>query len=535
MTSRAGAILALLLVPSAATLAGQGQPRAVAARTSPPATASRAGDRRVADAARREDAAAIRDLVRQKADVNGTLPDGSTALHWVVQAGDADTVALLLQAGASVNAKDRYGVTPLYLAATTGDAAIVNRLLKAGAEPDAVGAAGETALIMSVRGGSMDTLKALLERGAAVNTGDRSTGETPLMWAARNNQLEGARELLAHGATVDQRTRVGDTPAFRPPNAGGGSHGLNIVRGGWPERGARDVIPGGMSALLYAARDGRPEMARLLLDAHAEVNLADANGISPLLMAITNDHMDVARVRLERDADVNAADWYGRTPLWAAVEIRNRDWTRGGEHGIDRPAVLDVVRALLDRGADPNPRIKEVPPIRRWVTGLGDLSWVNFTGQTPFLRAALSGDVTVMRLLLAKGADPKITTVGGTTALMAAAGVNWAYQHTYAESKALLLEAVTMCLDLGLDVNARNETGVTAVMGAANRGSDDILELLVEHGARLDVADQDGRTPMRWAQGEFLATHPPEAKPSTIALIRKLTGDGASAPPPARP
>jgi ankyrin repeat protein len=335
--------------------------------------------------------------------------------------------------------------------------------------------------------------------------------------------------LLQHGAEVDARTRTGQRPPWRLPNAGGGSHGLGIIRGGWPERGLQQPTPGGMTALLYAARDGRLETARTLVAAKADVNQPEANGVTPLIMAIANDHHELALFLLEQGADPTRKDWWGRTPLWASVEIRNRDYTRTGEHGIDRVRALGTFKALLDRNVDVNARITDVPPIRMWVTPLNDVSWVDFTGQTPFLRAALAGDVTVMRLLLERGADPSITTFGGTTALMAAAGINYSVQQTFTESKASLLEAVQLCLSKGADVNAVNTMGLTAVMGAANRGSDDILEFLVKAGARLDVADNHGRTPMRWAEGEFLATTPPERKPSTVALIQKLTA-GAAAP-----
>jgi ankyrin repeat protein len=363
----------------------------------------------------------------------------------------------------------------------------------------------------------------LIEQGASVNAADAAARETPLMWAVRARRRDAVALLLTHGATVNASTRTGDTPPWVPPNAGGGSHGLGIIRGGWPERGARAAIPGAMTALLYAARDGGADLGRQLLDAKAEVNQAEANGITPLLMAIANNHMDVARVLLERGADVNAMDFWGRTPLFAAVEIRNRDHTRNNEHGIDRAAALEMITTLLDRGATPNPRTKEIPPLRRWVTPLGDLTWINMTGQTPFIRAAQSGDITTMRLLLAHGADPTITTLGGTTALVTAAGGNVAVQQSFVESRESSMAAVKLCLELGIDVNAKNETGFTAVMGAANKGWDDIVELLVKSGARLDVADKDGRTPLRWAKGEFIALHPPEEKPSTVTLIEKLS------------
>ena len=481
-------------------------------------------DARLAEAAMHEDNAAVRALLRQKADANATLPDGTTALHWVVQADDLETVGLLIQAGANVKAKDRYGFTPLYFAATNGNAAVIRKLLEAGADPNAADGSGETALMTATRSGNADALKALLQNGASVNSKDAATQQTALMWAVRSNSPAGVQLMLEYGADINARTRTGKTPTPRPPGAGGGSHGVGIVRSGWPEQGFQGETPGGMTPLLYAARDGRTEITRLLVAAKADVQQADANGITPLLMAITNNHLDVAQFLLQKGAAPNAADWWGRTPLYAAVEIRNRDYGRNDEHAIDRPAALELIQELLDRGANVNARTKEVPPIRRFVTPLGDLSWVDFTGQTAFLRAALAGDITLMRLLLEKGADPNIATFAGTTPLMAAAGVNWMSGQTYTESKEALMDAVRLCLDKGADVNAKNSMGVTAVIGAANRGSDDILEFLVKKGARLDIKDNEGRTPLVWAQGVFLATNAPQEKPSTMALIKKLMG-----------
>jgi hypothetical protein len=191
----------------------------------------------------------------------------------------------------------------------------------------------------------------------------------------------------------------------------------------------------------------------------------------------------------------------------------------------DRKDILNFMEMLLERGVDPNIRVKEVPPLRRWMYLLGgSLAWVDFTGQTPFLLASLSGDVTTMRLLLKHKADPHIATFAGTTPLMAAAGVNWVVNQTFTEGEPALLEAVKLCLELGMDVNATNSMGLTAVMGAANRGSDSIIEYLASKGARLDAKDKVGRTAYNWAEGVFLATHAPEPKPSSMALIQKLTG-----------
>lgn len=487
-----------------------------------------AADSNVADAAMRADKAAVRALVQQKADVNAKAPDGSTALHWAVESDDPEIVDVLLKAGADVKGKDRFGFTPLYFAISNNNLEMVRQLLKSGADANETDSAGDTLLMLAARQGNPDILSALLESGAAVNTKDK-TGQTALMWAVRSNQPALVKMLIGRDGEVNGKTRAGQLPERRPPGAGGGSHGVGIVRGGWPPRGYQGEASGGLSPLLFAARDGKLEPAKLLVEAKANVNQPDANSISPLLMAITNNHVDVAKLLLENGADPKAADVWGRTPLWTSVDLRDLEVgksgeQRAGDQKVDRAAALELIKMLLDRGVDVNVRTKEVPPAKRYIMSLGDLSWVDFTGQTPFVRAALSGDVTVMRLLLQHGADPNIPTNSDTSALMAAAGVNWVVGQTYTESKEALMEALKLCIEKGGDINAKNSMGLTAVMGAANRGSDDILQFLVQQGAKLDVKDNEGRTPTDWAKGVFLATNAPEEKPSTIALIKKLSG-----------
>lgn len=495
-----------------------------------PLLKSAGSEPRIAAAARDGDRTAVIALIRKGSDdVNGRLPDGTSALHWAVRSDDAELVSLLLQAKADANAADPDGVTPLALACANANVEIIKKLIAAGANPDLADIAGVTPLMTAVGRPQTEAVRILLDAGAKVDARDSKAQETALTIAVRENNAAAVRLLLDRAADVNAATRVGKTPARRPPGAGGGSHGVGIVRSGWPEQGYQEATPGGMTPLLYAARDGRTEIARMLIAAGAKVNLADANKIAPLLMAITNNHPDTADLLILNGAEINNSDFWGRTPLWAAVEMRDIEYSRSGEHRVDRERLLQLIRTLLDGGANPNPRTAEVPPTRRFLMGLGDLSWVDFTGQTPFLRAALSGDVTVMKLLLERGADPNIPTFAGTTALMAAAGVNWVVNQTFTEDPATQLEAVKLCLEKGADINAANSMGLTPVFGAANRGADTILQFLVEHGARLDVKDKEGRTPMVWAEGVFLATNAPERKPSTIALIEKLMKKDAPA------
>ncbi|HEX5420319.1 MAG TPA: ankyrin repeat domain-containing protein [Gammaproteobacteria bacterium] len=513
------ALAAMLLAQHASSESHPAAPSAPAAPAHRSATA-------LADAARSDDAKSLRALIPQTADVDAPDADGTSALHWVVRRGRIDLARLLIAAGADPNRPSRLGLRPLYLAAANGDAAMAGLLIKAGADPNAAAAYGESMLMAAVDSRNLATVKALLGAGAQVDARDPHYEQTALMFAARDGLPDIAEALIAAGAKVDARTRLGEEPAWVLPNSRKGfSFGVGIIRGGWPaDRGMRPFRRGNMTPLLYAARDGHTKTAKVLLDAGADINAAEANAITPLLMAISNDRMELAKLLIARGARLDAQDWYGRSPLWTAVRVRNLYLDNNTlQSTIDRAPVLEIIRMLLEKGADPNPRTKEAPPPREYLLPITwSLEWVDFTGQTPFLAAARAGDVTVMRLLLQHGADPSIATFGGTTPLMAAAGINWVVSQSYTEGPAALLEAVKLCRALGNDVNAVNSMGLTAIDGAANRGSDDIIEYLVSQGARLDVKDKEGRTPLDWARGVFLATHPAEPKPSSIALIERL-------------
>jgi uncharacterized protein len=476
----------------------------------------------LADAASRGDMHAVRTLLT-RTNANEPGSEGTPPLHWIVRMQDADTARVLLKAGADANLANRYGVRPLHLAIANGDLVLVRLLLDAGADPDSTDVTGENCVLMASRTGRLDVVKALLARGARPDAADPNYRQTPLMVAARLGHADIVELLLQHGAHVDAQSRTGRVPAFRLPSSNAGSKGAGIIRGGWPDRGQRDATPGAKTPLLYAAREGHLEVVKLLLAAGADIEKPDADGVTPLLMAVLNGQIPAAGHLMERGANVKAMDWYGQTPLFAAVDLRNLDVpgpTR--DNGVDRTAVLQLIRDILARSPDVNARTKESPPERRWVVRLGSLSWVDFTGQTAFLRAALAGDVTVMRLLLEHGADANISTFTGTTPLMAAAGVNWTVSQTFDEGPAALLEAVKLAFEKGNDVNAENSMGLRAIHGAANRGSNDIIRFLVEKGAAANTADKQGRTPIAWAQGVFLATHPPEAKPATVVLLKQL-------------
>jgi ankyrin repeat protein len=500
------------------------------------AAAAEGGSTTLADAAMNRDVAAVRSLLAQGSDANSLGRYGTPPLHWLVRVEDQATAELLLDAGADPNLRNAQGVAPLHLAIANRDLATVDLLLGAGADATLVDPAGETPLMLAARVGEAAIVARLLTAGAAVDARDAAYAQTALMVAAREGHAGVTQVLLEAGAEVDASTRAGAEPVFRKPAENAGSKGVGIIRGGWPERGMRAPIPGAKTPLLYSTRRGDLAVTKLLVDAGADLERADADGVTPLLNAILNasiaaargapadtEHLVVAHYLVERGANVNAADWYGETPLWAAVDVRNLDVNGPeGDNRIDRRAALALIALLLERGAIVNARTREYPPERRFLTPLGSLSWVDYTGQTPFLRAALAGDVTVMRLLLTHGADASIATFAGTTPLMAAAGVNWVFNQTFDEGPAALLEAVELCHELGLDVNARNSMGLAAVHGAANRGSNDIIEFLAANGAKLDQPDPHGRTPLVWAEGVFLATHPPQRQPETIALLERL-------------
>lgn len=515
--------------------------------------AQESGFSALADAAMAREMDRVRTILAAdgSVDVNAMGRNGTPALHWALRYGDGETAALLVAAGADVDLSNLYGVRPLQMAIENGHIDLVEWLLTSGADPEGRDQAGEPLLFRAAATGDLASVDLLLAHGAGVDTEDAVYGQTALMVAVRNGHAAIVKRLLAAGADVNRQTRQtavmpGRDSVFVDPSEipGGLTHGRGIIRGGWPERGKRQPLAGGKTPLLYATRLGDPAITRLLVEAGADLEQADVNGVTPLLNAIINGnivnaanvipgpgHLETALYLVESGVNVNAVDWYGQSPLFAAVDVRNMVFRGDGTssvlvNNVDRALAFALIERLLDAGADANARTREYAPAIYFILGIGSAEWVNMLGQTPFIRAAQSGDVSVMRLLLAHGADPTLVTDNGTTALMAAAGINWVMDQTYDEGPQALLEAVKLAHELGNGINTVNDMGLQAIHGAANRGSHDIIEYLAAHGAELDRPDDVGRTPVNWAEGEYLPSRPLVPKPATIALLERLQGKG---------
>lgn len=431
----------------------------------------------VLEAVRSRDAVGLRQLLDSGADPNAAEPDGTSALQWAAHQGDAASVDLLVRAGASVKQTNRYGANALTEAAAAGNAAIVASLLAAGADPNTIAAEGETALMLAAASGNTEAVRILIEKGADVNAHEHWKQQTALMWAAAANRPDVARILIAHGADLNAHSTIWPPEVEHPANG-------NLVS---------KQPKGGLTALLYAARQGSLQAARVLAESGADLNMTEPDGTTPVIMALINAHYDLAAMLIEAGADPNKQDRYGRGPLYTAIDMYTMEpsGTRPAPRENDQLNGLDVAKLLLVKGANANVALVEPVPGRS-VSDNPDP--ILRAGATPFIRAAKTGDVAGMQLLLANGADPKAATTDGVNALMAAAGQGWRYGDSVV-LEAAALRAVELCLDLGLDVNGVNRKGESALHGAAYRGGNDIASVLVKHGASPYLRDSQGRTP----------------------------------------
>ncbi|MCH7748223.1 MAG: ankyrin repeat domain-containing protein [Acidobacteria bacterium] len=470
----------------------------VEARPTQPAPGTDTAGRSLIEAVQAGNTAAVRALLRQGTDADAQAVDGTTALHWAAHRDDLDAADLLIRAGANVEATNRYGVAPLALACLNGNAAMIETLLNAGADPNATQPGGETALMTASRTGRVGAVQVLLDRGADPNARERSKGQTALMWAAAENNAEVLRALVAAGADLHARS---NTSLDLTPNEPGDK---------------------GFTALLFAARAGRIEAVSALLEAGGDVNDTLSDGTSALVLATLSAQYDMGVFLLEQGADPNAAE-QGWTALHQVA------WTRRPSRGpttvgpVARGAVdsLTLAAALVAHGADPNSRITK-EAIEIYV----GRNRMNRLGATPFFMAASRVDVAYMRLLARSGADPFLPNDDGTTPLMAAAGVGLWFPGESPGTPEEAAAAVEFCLELGGDATTVDANGDTALHGAAYWDSPRALELLVAAGARLDVENDKGWTPLRIADGVAITAsiHISADAADTLRRMRKERG-----------
>ena len=543
----------------------------------------------VADAVMHRDAARLEQLIKAKADVSAAQPDGTTALHWAASRGDVAIATALLKARAAPNAVTGTGMTPLVLACEAGNADMVRLLLKGGADANQTLQNGETPLMMAARTGSVPVLELLLKRRPDIEAREKLRGTTALMWAAANSNAAAARLLIAKGADITARSATtvpGRKPYLAPPGReriqefidGTGLRGA-IVEQAAPDTKAPGAVDdaatraaaqhrfqeeisaakgvinqfekpaayarngdqkwGGLTPLLFATREGNLETVKVLLEAGADVNQTSEFGWTALLVATHDRFYQLGLYLLDHGADPNIANGGGWNPLYLATDNRNIE---AGDYPTRKPDAdhLVYIKRLLAAGANPNLRMHSSTETRTVFTN----QWLYEEGATPFLRAAQSGDVVLMKLLIEHGADASIPTDHKVTPLMVASGIGWVEGVTYEWSPQSTLDAVKLLLDLGADVNAQDTLdGRTALMGAAHKGRNDVVQLLVDRGAdlaRQDIGSRDSihaLAGVRWQAIDYadglvrVGVQSAIGHPETSALLRRLMKERGLAVP----
>ena len=582
-----------------------------------------ADDVRVATAAMKGDTEAVRNLLKMAADVNGAQGDGSTALHWAAQRGDAEMAQLLVYAGANVRATTRIGgYTPLFMAAKSGAASVVDVLLKAGSDVQLKAMNGLTPLMMAAISGNREAVRLLIEKGADVNAKEKEHGQTPLMFAAAFDRPDVIRELAAHGANLNASTEVQQPPTR--PNFGGGqqqqqqgqgqepapaqAQGQRQGRGQAPpaaanapaqsQRGQRgqqnaqqqqaagepqaqaqqqqgqqqqQIEPigersprsprGGLTPLMYAARDGRLSAIQALVEVGADLNGRSADKSTALLVATINGQYDIAKYLVEKGADVNLPSIDDAAPLYGVLHVQ---WSRESERPQpsikrERTSYLDLMKLMLDRGADPNAKLGRT----LWYTSFGNpYEAASDIGTTAFWKCAAVGDIDGMKLLLSRGADPNIGNKDGVTALLIATGAGTHGNDDIEAPQGRLAAVKYLVEELHLDVNATDNgstfrgenmgggqqqqaqgqqqqaqpqpgqgqvqtnqfmgtaaAGLTALHNAASRGDNEMIIYLVSKGAKVDAVTKSGVTVVDMANGPRQRVQPYQ---STITLLEML-------------
>ena len=528
-----------------------------------PVTAQQAGklDADLSQAAEQDDAVQVAALLKKHASPNAARADGTTPLHWAAYNDDLALAKLLLASGAAVDPHTRLrALTPLHMAAENGDAALIEVLLKAGSAVDSINDAGTTPLMIAAASGSTEAVSALLAHGANVNAHEKTYGQTALFFAAGRNRADVVRLLLSKGAdpaiktpvaklerisvgvngevlddkktkapavksdgvpgeekpSVEAKADAEKKAAAKPDDKTKDAYGFTVADRKKRVYGTQQI--GGMTALLVAARDGHKDSVAAMLDAGGDINqISDTDHATALTLALINGHYDLAQFLLDRGANPRLATTDGLTPIFALIDVQwaPHTWYPQPVTANEHIAYLDLAKELLKRGADPNAAIAK----RLWFRSFAnDETWFDVEGSTPFLRAAVAGDLQMMQLLVEHGADPNIATKSDDTALMAAAGIGWAAYWT-SNAPTPRLDAVKFCLDHGAKVNAKDAKGYTALHGAAFRGDNEMVRFLVAAGADIHAKTKDGDTVADLANGLFEHAIP---HADTVAALEEL-------------
>ena len=470
----------------------------------PTGTSAKTADVPLVEAVRNLDLEAAGALIDQGVDVNAPAVDGATALHWAVYRDHRPLVELLLDAGAGVTIANRYGVQPLSLASLNGNAEVIEQLLRAGADPNTALPEGETVVMTAARTGNGDAIRVLISHGADVNARDDVHGQTALMWAAAEGHAEAIHLLAEVGGDINARTDQDTGPA--------------------PRRGLfASAPPTGFTPVMFAVRAGHLDATRVLLEAGADVNDTLSDGQSALVVAAANANWALADYLLDQGADPDLAG-AGWNALHQTVRTRRMNCCQGTPGPIPSGTVdsLQVMRKLIAKGVDVNARMA-----RNGIKD-GQRSRLNRLGATAFFLAAKVTDVEAMTFLVEAGADANIRSAENTTPLMVAAGLDiWNPGEdggTFSGQEEEVLEAVTMCVELGNDVNAQNDLMETALHGAAFRGANIVVDYLVEQGAKLDAREVNGWIPWAIANG-FSYSDFYKAQKHTAALLAEYMAE----------